>query len=99
MKYRVDITDEAKQDFRTLDKNSQKKIARCFEWIEEYDLNFVYTKPIGANLFEIKQDDIRALYGYKDNQIIVVAVIFLKKTQKCPKIYIEKAKRILEREL
>lgn len=99
MKYRVDITDEAKQDFKTLDKSSQKKIARCFEWIEEYDLSYVYTKPITSNIFEIKQDNIRALYGYKNNQIIIVAVIFLKKTQKTPKFYIKKAKKILEREL
>lgn len=99
MKFQVDLADEAKEDFRNIDKISQKKITRAFEWIEEYDIDFVETKHLEDNLYEVKTDNIRALYGYSKDQIIVVAVIFLKKTQRTPVKYKEKAKRILEREI
>ena len=99
MKFIVDITDEAKEDFKKLDKNAQKKITRAFEWIEEYDIEFVETKHLEDDLYEIITDNVRALYGYQKEQIIVIAVIFLKKTQKTPVKFKEKAKRILKREI
>ena len=58
------------------------KEPEMLEWIEEYDINFVKTKHLEADLYEIITDNIRALYGYQKGQIIIVAVIFLKKTQK-----------------
>ena len=99
MKFVVELTDEAKNDFKTLDQNSQKKITKAFEWIEEYDINFVKTKHLEADLYEIITDNIRALYGYQKDQIIIVAVIFLKKTQRTPIKLKKKAKRILKREI
>jgi len=99
LKFIVDITDEAKEDFRKLDKSSQKKITRAFEWIEKYDIDFVETKHLEEDLYEIITDNVRALYGYAEDQVIVVAVIFLKKTQKTPIKYKEKAKKIIKREV
>ncbi len=99
MRFVVELTDEAKDDFRALDKSSQKKISKAFEWIEEYDIDFVKTKHLEDDLYEIITDNIRALYGYTNNQLIIVAVIFLKKTQKTPVKFKEKAKRILKREI
>jgi len=99
MKFIVDITDEAKEDFKKLDKNAQKKITRAFEWIEEYDIEFVETKHLEDDLYEIITDNVRALYGYQKEQIIIIAVIFLKKTQKTPVKFKEKAKKILKKEI
>lgn len=99
MKYIVELADEAKEDFRSLDKSSQKKLTKDFEWIEEYDIGFVKIKHLEEELYEIITDNIRTLYGYKNNKVIIVAVIFLKKTQKTPKKFKEKAKKIIEREI
>ena len=99
MKYIVDLADEAKEDFRSLDRSSQKKLTKDFEQIEEYDISFVKIKHLEEDIYEIIADNIRALFGYKNNEVIVVTVIFLKKTQKTPKKFKERAKRILEREI
>lgn len=99
MKFTVELTDEAIEDFRGLDKVSQKKISKAFEWIEAVDIAFVNTKHLEDDLYEIKTDNIRALYGYYQDKTIIVTLIFLKKTQKTPSRVKERAKNILRREL
>ena len=51
-------------------------------------------------LFEIKTDDIRSLFKYEENKIILVALIYQKKTKKAPEQLIKLAlKRLKEAEL
>ena len=90
------LTEEAKKDLFELDKISQKKIKKSFSLIQIKGINAVNAKQIDKSLFEVKTSNIRALYTYIEGQIIVVAVIFIKKTQKTPGKYINRAKKILE---
>lgn len=96
MKYQVFLTPQANNDLKSLELNSSKKVLKVFDIIKNVDINAVNNKSLGNKLYEIKIDNIRCLYGYKKGQIIIVAMIFIKKTQKTPKMYIEKAQNILK---
>lgn len=96
MQYEVILTDEAKKDFNKLTKVSQNKLDNEYENIRKHGTEGAYIKHIEGKLFEIRTSDLRSLYTYKEGQIIVIAVIFLKKSQKTPDIYKKRAKKILE---
>lgn len=82
MKFEVSLTEEAKKDFRKLDKISQSKLDRAFDRIQNKGLETVVTKPLQKDLYEIKTDNLRALFAYQGDKIIVVGVIFMKKLKK-----------------
>jgi len=48
-------------------------------------------------IFEIKTDELRSLFKYQKNQIILIGVVFVKKTQKTPKEIIKLAKKRLSK--
>ena len=48
------------------------------------------------NSFEIKTNELRSLFKYTAGKIIVVGVVFVKKTQKTPKEKIKLAKQRLK---
>jgi phage-related protein len=96
MKYQIFLTPQANNDLNVLEEKDKKKIFKTIDVIENVDLQAVYNKSLGNKLYEIKVDNIRCLYGYKKGQIIIIALIFVKKTQKTPKLFIEKAQKILK---
>ncbi|WP_109572759.1 type II toxin-antitoxin system RelE/ParE family toxin [Fibrobacter succinogenes] len=54
-------------------------------------------KHLQKKIFEIKSNELRSLFKYKAGAIIVIGVVFVKKTQKTPKDKIKLAiKRLNE---
>ena len=54
-------------------------------------------KHLQKEIFEIKSNELRSLFKYKAGAIIVIGVVFVKKTQKTPKDKIKLAiKRLNE---
>lgn len=96
MKYQVLLTEEATTDLSNLEIIEKKKVLKAFDIIENVDIKAVNTKQLDNKLFEIKTDNIRSVYAYSKNKVIIVALIFLKKTQKTPKKYITNAANILK---
>jgi hypothetical protein len=95
MKFRVVKTKEADKDFTDLSKENQKLLEEDYKNIHTKGIKSVITKPLDTGLFEIKTKHLRSLYGYQKEQIILVAVIFIKDGQKTPKELIKRAKKIL----
>ncbi|WP_353939005.1 type II toxin-antitoxin system RelE/ParE family toxin [uncultured Treponema sp.] len=48
-----------------------------------------------GNIFEIKSNELRSLFKYQKGQIILIGVVFVKKTQKTPKNIIKLAEQRL----
>lgn len=96
MRFNVLLHTEALKELYSLNLISQNKVKRDFYKIENHGSEFVYIKPIEGSLYEIKTDNLRSLFEYKEGRIIVIAVIFTKTTKKTPKKYIEAAKRRLQ---
>ena len=84
MKFTVEKLPQAKNEIDSLEQ-SQKDM-----------LEFVRVKPIQKEIFEIKTNELRSLFKYKAGKIIVVGVVFVKKTQKTPKEIIKLAKKRLK---
>ena len=70
------------------------KIGSRWKWNK--GIEFVRVKPIQKKIFEIKSNELRSLFKYKEGQIIVVGVVFVKKTQKTPKEKIKLAETRLK---
>ncbi len=63
--------------------------------IQEQGIEFVRVKSIQNNIFEIKTNELRSLFKYKAGKIVVIGIVFVKKTQKTPKEKIKLAKQRL----
>ena len=96
MKFRVAKTKEADKDFNDLSKENQELLEEDYKNIHKKGIKSVLTKSLDTGLFEIKTKHLRSLYGYKKDQIILVAVIFVKDGQKTPKEFIKRTKKILK---
>ena len=64
--------------------------------IENQGIEFVRVKPIQKDIFEIKSNELRSLFKYTAGKIIVIGVVFVKKTKKNPKDKIKLAKKRLK---
>lgn len=62
--------------------------------MKKQGLEYVRVRPLQKEIFEIKSNELRSLFKYKAGAIIVIGVVFVKKTQKNPK---EKIKLAIKR--
>jgi len=97
MKYTVKILPEAQDDMKKLERVQRNKLEIDYKTVQNVDIDAVIVNSLGDKLFEIKTSELRSIFEYRKEQIIVIAVIFIKKTQKTEKIYIKRAKKILEK--
>lgn len=67
MKYTVYLTKEAKSDLGSLEQYQQQKLLSDYSVIQAESIGAVTTRPLGQKLFEIKTDNIRSLYMYKQD--------------------------------
>ena len=75
-------------------EQSQKDLLKIeYEKIEQQGIEFVKVKHIQKKIFEIKSNELRSLFKYKEGKIIVIGVVFVKKTQKTPKEMIKLAEK------
>ncbi len=96
MEFEVELTDQAEEQLLNLDKASQKKVIKDIEKFKALGKNAVDSRDLDKNLYEIRSNNIRSIYTYKNNRMIIIGLIFMKKSQKTPKRYIIQAKKNLE---
>jgi mRNA-degrading endonuclease RelE of RelBE toxin-antitoxin system len=97
MKYKVIILPEAQDDIDKLELTQKDKLQTDYKTVQEIDINAVNVNSLGNKLFEIKTNELRSIYEYRKGQIVVIAVVFIKKSQKTDEKYIKRAKKILEK--
>lgn len=66
-------------------KNQQDLLNKDYEIIEKQGIEYVRVRPLQKEIFEIKSNELRSLFKYKAGAIIIIGVVFVKKTQKTPK--------------
>ena len=84
MKYNVELTPEAQNDYNNLGKELQNILDNDYRIIETQGIEYVFVKAVEHSIFEIKTKNIRSLFQYKEGQIIIVGLIFKKDTPKTP---------------
>ena len=96
MKFTVKKLPQAEVEIKDLKESQQKLLSDEYTKIEAQGIEFVRVKPIQKDIFEIKSNELRSLFKYKAGKIIVIGVVFVKKSQKTPKEIIKLAKKRLK---
>ncbi len=84
MRYEIEIMPEAQKEFDDLDEDQQILLLKDYNTIQNHGLEYVLTRPIEDKIFEIKTQNLRSLFIYQKDQIIIVGLIYIKETQKMP---------------
>ena len=96
VKFKVEKLPAAQAEIESLEQIQKEMLSADYERIETQGIEFVRVKPIQKDIFEIKTHELRSLFKYKAGKIIVVGVIFVKKSQKTPKDKIKLAAQRLK---
>ena len=98
MKFKVEKIPEAEKEYSELTDIQRKILDRDFEIIETIGIEFVKRRFLRNGIFEIKSNDVRALFKYKENAVILIGLIYVKKSRKAPDDLINLAKTRLKGE-
>lgn len=85
MRFKVEKLPVVQTEIQALEQSQQEMLRQDYELVETMGIEFVKIKPIQNKIFEIKTNEIRSLFKYAEGQIIIIGVVFVKKTQKTPK--------------
>ena len=96
MKFTVEKLPQAQAEINSLEQSQKEMLEADYKKIQEQGIEFVRVKPIQKEIFEIKTNELRSLFKYSAGRIIVVGVVFVKKTKKTPKDKIKLAKQRLK---
>lgn len=95
MKFKVKKLSAVNIEISKLEQSQQDLLKSEYEKIENLGIEFVRVKPIHGKIFEIKSNELRSLFKYQKGQIILIGVVFVKKTQKTSKKIIKLAEQRL----
>lgn len=96
MTFKVEKLPAVEAEISALEQSQQTLLKAEYEKIEKQGIEFVRVKPIQSKIFEIKSNELRSLFKYQEGRIIVIGVVFVKKTQKTPPEKIKLAKQRLK---
>ena len=89
---------KAIDDFDRLSPEQQCAVEADYDIIQSNGIEFVKRRFLQDGIFEIKTGNIRSLFKFEENQIIIIGLIYIKKTQQTPKQILRLAKRRLAEE-
>lgn len=96
MKFRIEKLNEAQKEFNNLSKMQQKILDEDYEIIKTKGIEYVKTRYLAPKLFEIKTKNLRSLFKYQEDQIVIIGLIYEKDSQKAPNYYIKLAQKRLK---
>lgn len=96
MKFKVEKLDVVKGEIAALQQEQQDLLKSEYELIESQGIEFVRVKHLQGKIFEIKSKNLRSLFRYQEGKIVLIGVVFVKKTQKTPRDKIKLAKQRLK---
>ena len=97
MIYRIEKLKQAEKEIADLTRIQQKALKDDFDTIETKGLEYVKRRHLRDGLFEIKINDVRALFVFQENYIILIGLVYEKRSNKAPDYYIKLAlKRLKE---
>ncbi|MEI8388816.1 MAG: hypothetical protein WCG23_02915 [bacterium] len=96
MKFKVDKLKEVQKEYNSLSKAPQLLLQDDYNIISIKGIEFVKTRYLAPKLFEIKTKDLRSLFKYESDQIIIIGLIYEKDSQKAPNYYIKLAQKRLK---
>lgn len=100
MKFQIEKLKQAEKEISKLTKAQQEQLNKDYDTITTKGIEYVKRRHLRGDVFEIKTNDIRSLFAYKENCIILIGLVYEKRSNKAPDYYIELAqKRLKEAQL
>lgn len=96
MKFEVQKLKQAEKEIANLTKQQQKALEDDFEIISHKGLEYVKRRHLQGDIFEIKTNDVRSLFAYREDCIILIGLVYEKRTTKAPDYYIKLAQKRLK---
>lgn len=98
----ITLDEKVDKQIKDLPPTIGVKMLQNMELLAEFgnELREPFSKSLGDGLFELRarsKDGIaRAFYTFKQDKLIIIFSVFIKKSQKTPKGEIDKARKILK---
>lgn len=96
MKFEIQKLKQAEKEINKLSKEQQKQVIDDYNVITTRGIEFVKRRHLRGDIFEIKTNDVRSLFAYRENCIILIGLVYEKRTNKAPDYYIELAQKRLK---
>ena len=97
MQYKIEKLKQAQKEIDDLTKQQKSALEDDYKTIENRGLEYVKRRYLREGLFEIKTKDVRSLFKYKEESVILIGLVYEKRTEKAPDYYIKLAlKRLKE---
>lgn len=96
MKFKIEKLKQAEKEISKLTKEQQNQLKNDYETITNKGIEYVKRRHLRGDVFEIKTNDIRSLFAYKEDCIILVGLVYEKRSNKAPDYYIELAQKRLK---
>jgi phage-related protein len=96
MNFTVKKLKQAEKEISKLTKEQQKQLENDYQIISSKGIEYVKRRHLRGDIFEIKTNDIRSLFAYRENCIILIGLVYEKRSNKAPDYYIELAQKRLK---
>lgn len=94
--FKVIKLDAVNREIAELTQEQQNLLKSEYDLIETKGIEYVRVKHLQNKIFEIKSKELRSLFKYQEGRIIIIVVVFVKKSQKTPKDKVKLAKQRLK---
>ena len=98
MRFKIVKLQKALDDLENLSAEQQSAVNADYTTIQSRGIEFVKRRFLQDGIFEIKTADVRSLFKYADNQIIIIGLVYTKKTPTTPQQVLRTAKKRFEEE-
>lgn len=96
MKFKIEKLKQTEKEISKLTKFQQEQLFNDYNTITNKGIEFVKRRHLRGQIFEIKTGDIRSLFVYRENCIILIGLVYEKRSNKAPDYYIELAQKRLK---
>ena len=96
MTFKVLILQRAQKEFEGLSEKQKELVSADYRTIETKGIEFVKRRYLRNGIFEIKSDDVRSLFKYQEDRIILIGVIYEKRSRKAPQEILKLAEKRLK---
>jgi mRNA-degrading endonuclease RelE of RelBE toxin-antitoxin system len=93
MTFKVLKLQQAQREFDGLSEKQKELVSADYRTIETKGIEFVKRRYLRNGIFEIKSDDVRSLFRYQEDRIILIGVIYEKRSRKAPQDILKLAEK------
>ena len=96
MTFKVLKLQQAQREFEGLSEKQKELVSADYRTIETKGIEFVKRRYLRNGIFEIKSDDVRSLFKYQEDRIILIGLIYEKRSRKAPQDILKLAEKRLK---